>query len=167
MWKQFIAAFICATALLSGSGALFRSQLDAISRASAHGSHFSKDKLHGIYVLGVGSRFSLFHDDNSMAMLKSAFLGASPKFSCHSPVSLAFPSGDVPLAQFVERVVIHLRECGLDVSPYECSPVMLRSKALVGKLDILIAPSRVILKSDVPRLGLIQLSAEELGGWCL
>lgn len=165
MWKQFIAAFMCAAALLCGSGALFRSQLDAISQASAHGSHHPKDKLHGIYVLGVGSRCAFFHDDNSMATLKSAFLGASTKLSCPIPISLAFPSGDVPLAQFVQRVVTHLRECGLDVSPYECSPVMLRSKALVGKLDILIAPSRVILKSDIPRLGLMQISAEELGGW--
>lgn len=164
MLKQLIAAAACAAAVLCGSGAFFRSRLDAVTSASAHDPRFPRDRLHGNYLVGVGDGLAGLSDDASRAALKSAFAGASVELRCPKRVSLIFPSGDAPLAAAAAAAVERLRACGLDVVPAECSPVMLRSRALAGKFDVLLTPARVILRSDVSRLGFMTLSAEELGG---
>ena len=165
MWKQLVAAVICSAAVLAGSGAYFRSQLDAISSASANDPRFPKDRLHGVYILGVRSSISDFRDEASKEALKSAFEGAAVDLSGTAHVSFFYPAGDKPLAQYAGKAADHLRRCGADVTLRELSPVMLRSRAIAGKFDVFIAPSRVILRSDVARLGFMQLKAEDMGGW--
>lgn len=150
--------YLLATALtlcvIAGAGIYYHSRLDSLSSASASAR---RSREGDACLLGVSPRAEAMCP-GLRESLRAILRGRAAEFRCARRLRLSCLSGEKKSAR---RLAEKLERLGLRVRLRPCSAVMLRSKALSGRYDLFIAPRRVILKSDIRRLGAMALEPEE------
>ncbi|RKJ81699.1 MULTISPECIES: DUF6921 family protein [unclassified Pyramidobacter] len=159
--RAFIVAALT-LCLIAGTGFYYRSRLDALSAASsgARRAHAGEKELDGLYLLAVNPRVDA--SGELLRGLREAALGRPARFGRPGELKLAYTTDEKALGVYARRLARRLERAGLNVKLSPCSPVMLRSKALAGKYDLFVTPRRVILMSDIGRLGALTLKAREM-----
>ena len=146
------AGIAAALLLIAASGAFWRSRLDAVSGASR--LKLRQGRPDQMYLLGVNTRSPRMADARLRDAVRRAACGEKAAPLSGSPaLRIAYDEGEPVLRERAEGLKRALRGSGFRVVLSPCSPVMLRSKALAGACDVFFAPRRVILRSDIERLG--------------
>ena len=147
-------AVAAALLVIAASGAYHRARMDAMTSAS-----LVRRQARGqtVYLLGMPPDSTALRLTGVRKAAADVVAGRRAVVSGSPRLRVAYDVDEVSLREFASELKEHLEEAGFRVSLCGCGSVMLRSKALAGQCDLFLTPRRAILRSDIARLGAVEL----------